>query len=190
MSWLFDRPVYVAILGLLLCVPIAVAWVMSGRKEVLYVLAAAFALFVGLLVAERLIVTDREAIEAAVQQIARDVEANNHAAVEKHVYSGAPQLLQKVRGELPRYNFTECRITSQPNIEVDAKAEPRSAKVTFLAAAAGDFKYEGMSASAGKEAPIRRRILLFMRREQDGRWTVEDYDHQDFTKEFFQKKVD
>lgn len=190
MSWIFDRPVYLAILGLLFCAPIGIAWVMTGRKEALYALVVAFTLFVGLLVAERLIVTDREAIEVTVQQIAADVQSNNHAAVESHVYSGSPQLLKKVRGELPNYKFTQCRITSQPNIEVNAKAEPRSAQVTFLAAAAGDFKYEGMSASATKEAPIRRRIILFLRKEKDGHWTVEDYDHEEITKEFFQKKME
>ncbi|MBC7856213.1 MAG: hypothetical protein IAF94_22510, partial [Pirellulaceae bacterium] len=165
MNWLFDRPVYVAILGLVLCVPIAIAWVMTGRKEVLYALAAAFALFVALLILERVVVTDREAIETTVQQIARDVQANDHAAVQRHIYSGSPQLNQKVQGELPNYQFSECRVTSQPEIKVNTTDEPRSAKVTFLAAAAGDFKYQGMSASASKEAPIRRHIILHMRKE-------------------------
>jgi divalent metal cation (Fe/Co/Zn/Cd) transporter len=150
MNWLFDRPVYVAILGVGFSVPIAIAWVMSGRKEVLYVLAAAFALFVALLIMERVVITDREAVETTVQQIARDVQANNLQAVQRHVHSAAPLLQQRVQKELPNYVFTECRITSQPEIEVNAKDQPRSAKVSFLAAAAGDFKYEGMSASATK----------------------------------------
>ncbi|MCE9525279.1 MAG: hypothetical protein K8R36_04410 [Planctomycetales bacterium] len=190
MNWLFDRPVSIAIVGLMLCVPIAIGWVMSGRKEMLYSLAVAFALFVGLLIMERVVVTDREALEATVGQIARDVQANDHQAVQRHIYSGSPQLNQKVQAEMPNYKFIECRITSQPVIEVNAQAEPRSAKVSFLAAAAGDFKYEGMTASAGKEAPIRRRIILKMKKEADGRWAVEDYDHEDFTKEFINKKVE
>lgn len=190
MNWLFDRPVYVAILGVLLCVPIAILWVTSGRKEMLYALAVAFALFVALLITERMVVTDREALEATVVQIARDVQANNHQAVQGHIYSGSPQLKQKVQAELPNYQFIECRITSQPEIEVNAKDEPRSAKVSFLAAAAGDFKYEGMSASASKEAPIRRHIILHMRKEADGNWKVEDYEHKEITDAFFNKKVE
>jgi hypothetical protein len=188
MNWLFDRPVYVALLGVMFCVPIAIAWVMTGRKEVLYVLAVAFSIFVGLLIMERMVVSDREAIEATVQQIARDVQANDHPAVQRHVYSGSPKLLKEVQAELSNYKFIECRITSQPEVEVNAKDQPRSAQVTFLAAAAGDFKYEGMSASATKEAPIRRRITLNMRKEADGRWTVESYAHEDITREFFKKK--
>ena len=188
MNWLFDRPVYVAILGLMLCVPIAIGWVMSGRKEMLYALAVAFALFVSLLIIERVVVTDREALEATVVQIARDVQANDHQAVQGHIYFGSPQLKQKVQAELPNYKFIECRITSQPEIEVNTKDEPRSATVSFLAAAAGEFRYEGMNASASKEAPIRRRIILKMRKEADGHWAVEDYDHEDITKEFFNKK--
>ena len=190
MNWLFDRPVYVAILGVLLCVPIAILWVTSGRKEMLYALAAAFALFVALLITERMVVTDREALEATVVQIARDVQANNHQAVQGHIYSGSPPLKQKVQAELPNYQFIECRITSQPEIEVNTKDEPRSAKVSFLAAAAGDFKYEGMSASASKEAPIRRHIILHMRKEADGNWKVEDYEHKEITDAFFNKKVE
>ncbi|MFN0019779.1 MAG: hypothetical protein ACKVP0_16100 [Pirellulaceae bacterium] len=190
MNWLFDRPVSIAIMGLMLCIPIAIGWVMSGRKEMLYALAVAFALFVGLLIMERVVVTDREALEATVVQIARDVQANDHQAVQRHIYSGSPQLKQKVQAELPNYKFIECRITSQPEIEVNAKDEPRSAKVSFLAAAAGDFKYEGMTASASKEAPIRRRIILKMKKEADGRWAVDDYDHEGIEKEFFNKKVE
>lgn len=190
MNWIFDRPAYVALLGVVLCVPIAIAWVMSGKKEVLYALAAAFAVMVALLITERIVVTDREAIEATLQQIARDVQSNDLAAVQKHVYSGAPALQGKVRGELPNYRFTECRITSQPEIEVNAKDEPRSATASFLAAAAGEFKAQGMSITASKEAPIRRHITLHMRREADGRWGVEDYSHAEITSAFFHKKAE
>ena len=188
MNWLFDRPVYVALMGVVLCVPIAIAWVMTGRKEVLYALAAAFVIFVGLLIMERMVVTDREQIEATVLQIARDVQANNHQAVLSHIYSGSPQLKQKAQSEIANYVFTECRVTKAPEVEVNINDHPRSAKVSFLAAAAGDFKYGGASASFSKEAPIRRRIIFKMRKEADGRWTVEDYGHQDITKEFMDPK--
>ena len=190
MSWLFDRPVSVAILGVVLCVPIAIAWVMTGRKEVLYALGAAFAIFVGLLIMERMVVTDRESIEATVLQIARDVQANNHQAVLGHIYSGSPQLKQKAQSEIANYVFTECRVTKAPEIEVNVTDQPRSAKVSFLAAAAGDFKYGGNSATFSKAQPIRRRIIFQMRKEADGRWTVADYDHESIANEFVNKKTE
>ena len=92
--------------------------------------------------------------------------------------------------ELANFHFIECRITGQPTVEVNAQDNPRSATATFNAAAAGDFKYGGESGSFTKEGPIRRRIILHMRKEADGRWTVEDYDHQDITKSFMEKKVE
>ena len=190
MNWLFDRPVSVAILGVILCVPIAIAWVMTGRKEVLYALGAAFAIFVGLLIMERVVVTDREAIETTVLQIARDVQANDHQAVLSHIYSGSPQLKQKAQSEIANYVFTECRVTKAPTVEVNTDDKPRSAKVTFPAAAAGDFKYGGNSMSFSKEQPVRRQIIFKMRKEADGRWTVEDYDHQDIMKEFMNPKTE
>ena len=93
-----------------------------------------------------------------------------------------------MQGELPNYRFTECRITSQPEIEVNAK--DGSAKASFLAAAAGDFKAEGTSFSFSKEQPIRRHVTLHLRREGDGRWTVADYEHAEVTSAFFNKKAE
>ena len=190
MNWLFDRPVAVGILGVILCVPIAIAWVMTGRKEVLYALAAAFAVFVGLLIMERAVVTDRETIEATLPVIMRDVETNNHQAVLGHIYSGSPQLKQQAQSELANFHFIECRITGRPTVEVNAQDNPRSATATFNAAAAGDFKYGGESGSFTKEGPIRRHIILKMRKEADGRWTVEDYDHESILNEVMRKKVE
>jgi len=73
-------------------------------------------------------------------------------------------------------------------VEVNLQDQPRSARVTFPAAAAGDFKYGGNSMTFSKEQPIRRQIIFKMRKEADGRWTVEDYDHQDIMKEFMNPK--
>jgi hypothetical protein len=188
MNWLFDRPATIAFLGAALCIPIAIAWVMTGKKQVLYALGAAFTVMVALLITERMVVTDREAIEAMLPQLARDVQNNDLPKVATHVYSGAPTLKQKVQGELHNYHFTECRITKLLEIKINEQAEPRSAEVSFLAAAAGDFKAEGTSFSFAKEAPIRRHVTLQLRRENDGRWTVEDYSHAEVTSAFFQPK--
>jgi hypothetical protein len=190
MNWVFDRPVSLAILGVVLCVPIAIAWVMTGRKEVLYALAAAFAIFVGLLIMERVVVTDRESIEATVLQIARDVQVNDHQAVLLHIYSGSPRLKQKAQSEIGNYSFTECRVTKAPEVEVNAGAQPKSAKVTFIAAAAGTFSHGGNSATFSKEQPIRRTVIFHMRKEADGRWTVEDYEHKDVMQGFMKEKTE
>lgn len=177
MNWLLDRPLFIVLWGVVICIPIAIGWVASGRKEVLYGLIAALVLVAGLLITERLVTSDREALEITLQQIARDVESNDPQAVLGHVYSGAPALKAKAQQELPNYQFTQCRITRVHEIVVNSQDQPKSAVIQFNVAAAGSFKAEGMELTASKEQPIMRYVELKMRQEADGRWTVEDYSH-------------
>jgi hypothetical protein len=172
MNWLFEQPLVIAVVGVLLIVGIGAAWSFTGRRELLLALAAVLALIIAGLVTERLVVTDNEAIRATLAQIARDVERNDRRAVARHIHSGAPLLRQKADAELPNYQFTECRITQVHQVAVDRHSEPRSAVVEFNVVAAGDFTHEGMSIV---NARIPRWVRLLLVREKDGRWTVQEY---------------
>ena len=174
MNWLFEQPLVIVVVGVLLLVLLGAAWSATGRKELLYALAATLALVAAGLVVERLVTTDREAIEATLVAIAKDVESNNRHAVVRHVYSGAPELKAKAEAEMPNYKFTECRVTKIHLIEVNATSEPRSAVVEFNVIASGSFK-EGMLEIS--DASIPRWVKLHLVREQDGRWAVQNYEH-------------
>jgi hypothetical protein len=174
MNWLFEQPLAIVVLGMLLTLALGAAWSASGRKELLFAMGAALALLIGALVMERMVVTDREAIDATLKQIAHDVKTNNRRALMRHIYSGAPKLKQKADAELPNYEFTECRITKIHLIDVDSLAEPRSAIVEFNIIAGGNFTYEGISFS---DTNIPRWVKLHLVREKDGRWTVQEYEH-------------
>ena len=174
MNWLFEQPLIIVVLGMLLILGLGAAWSASGRKELLVGMVAALALLIGGLVVERMVVTDREAIDATLEQIARDVQSNNRRALLRHIYSGAPELKQKAEAELPNYEFTECRITKIFSRDIDRLAEPRSAIVEFNVLVSGNFRYEGMSFS---DSNIPRWVKLHLVREKDGRWTVQEYEH-------------
>jgi hypothetical protein len=174
MNWLFEQPLIIVVLGMLLILGLGAAWSASGRKELLIGMGAALALLIGGLVMERMIVTDREAIDATLEQIARDVKSNNRQALLRHIYSGAPKLKQQAETELPNYEFTECRITKIFSRDIDRLAEPRSAIVEFNVLVSGNFRYEGMSFS---DSNIPRWVKLHLVREKDGRWTVQEYEH-------------
>ena len=176
MNWLYEQPLAIVVIGVLVLIALGVAWSATGRRELLQALVVALVLLIVGLIVERVVVTDREAIETTLLQIARDVESNSLRAVTSHVYSGAPELKQKAAGELPRYRFTECRVTKIHKVEVDPKAQPRSANVEFNINASGSFKDGGFELS---EARIPRWIRLNMVREKDGRWTVQNYEHDD-----------
>jgi hypothetical protein len=174
MNWLLESPLTIVVVGVLLLILLGWVWSATGRKELLYALGAALALIAVGLVVERLVVTDREAIEATLLTIAREVESNDLRRVVKHIYSGAPELRQKVEGEMPNYDFTECRLTKIHLIEVNAREQPRTAVAEFNVIASGSFREGSFSLS---EQSVPRWVRLYMVKEDDGRWTVRDYIH-------------
>jgi hypothetical protein len=171
--WLFDTPIYIVLIAIVLGVLCGVAWTSTGRKELLYALGAVVALTVIMLIVERVVVTDREAIQQKLAEIARDVEANDLTRVVVHIAKGNPSIVQKVQNEMPGYDFTECRVTKIHNTDVDTSAQPRSAIVEF------NVRFDGKFGQGGFEVrgPGVRWIQLQMVREEDGQWRVLDYKH-------------
>src|SRR5262245_13715777 len=100
MNWLFDQPLIIVACGVALVLGLGAAWSASGRKELLYAAVAALLLMLGGLVAERLVITDREAIRASVLQMAQDAQNNNRQAMMQHIYSGEPEVKSRVLAEL------------------------------------------------------------------------------------------
>jgi hypothetical protein len=172
-SWLFENQILIAAIGIVVMLALGMAWSATGRKEWLYGMGVAFVLMVVGLIVEHVVVTDREAIRATLVRIAHDVQRNDRAAVLRHIYSGKPELKRKAEGELPNYQFTECRITRIHQIDIDEKGEPRSATVEFNVIASGTFRQAGFEVTD----TVPRWVRLTMKREADGRWTVADYEH-------------
>lgn len=186
MTWLFESPLIIVVLGVLLILGLGAAWSATGRQELLYGIAAALVLLFLGLVTERLTVTDNEAIRATLLQIARDVQSNNRRALARHIYSGAPELKSKADTELPNYEFTECRVTQVYNVDVDSSAEPRSAIVEFNVVVSGTFHVMGDRYS---DSGIPRWVKLHFVREKDGRWTVQEYEHAEPTRGMFNQPL-
>jgi len=175
MNWLYEQPLVVLILGVVLGLATGAAWASTGKRWLLAVFGLVVLLTAGGLIAERMIVTDREAVEATLVEIAADVESNDIPALLRHIYSGAPRVKADAEAELPNYRFTECRVTKVHSIDVDAASEPRSAVVEFNIIAGGSFRQGGFEVS---DQRIPRWVQLHLVREQDGRWAVQDYKHE------------
>jgi hypothetical protein len=171
MLWLYEQPLVIVALGVGLILALGAAWSASGRKELLYACGMAFILLVAGLIVEKVVVTDREAVRATVLQIARDVQHNDRRAVLAHIYSGSPQLRKQAEAELSKVEFTELRITRIHLVDVDRRAEPRSAIVEFNVIGSGSER-----GGVGMDH-IAQWVKLHMLREKDGRWTVADFEH-------------
>jgi hypothetical protein len=172
--WLLESPYTIVALGVALIFALGAAWTASGRQELLYALAAAIVLLFGALITERLIVTDREKIEATLREIAHDVKNNDHRRIIRHIHSSALSIKQKAQAELPKYRFTEFRITKINLIDVDRSADPPSAVVECNVVGGGTFHEQGLEMDH-----VARWVKLHLLREKDGRWTVADYEHDD-----------
>jgi hypothetical protein len=172
--WLLESPYTIVAAGVALIFVIGAAWTATGRQELLYALAAAIALLFAGLLTERLIVTDRERIESTLREIARDVKNNDHRRIMGHIHSSAAAIKQKAQAELPKYHFTEFRITRINSIDVDRSADPPSAVVEVNVVGGGTFREHGIEMDH-----VARWVKLHLLKEKDGRWTVAEYEHDD-----------
>lgn len=173
MNWLFEQPLIIVVLGVAIIFALGAVWSATGRKELLYGIAGAFLLLMIGLVVERQTITDREAIRLTLQQIAKDVQSNNKNAVAGHIHSTAKDLQVKAAAELPNYDFTECRVTRIHSVDIDDRAEPKSAIVEFNVIASGTFQGPGFEVTD----TVPRWVQLHFLKDQDGRWKVVEYQH-------------
>lgn len=174
MTWLFEQPLTIVLLSVGLLTGLAITWITTGYKSLLYALIAGAVLAVLLLVAERMVVTDREAIEVTLQQMARDVASNVPARLKRHISASAPQIQAAADAEMPRYKFESLRITKIHRIDVQADAEPRTAVVEFNIIARGTF---GSGGDVLADATIPRWVELDLIKDPDGEWRVTGYRH-------------
>jgi len=172
--WFFESPLTIVALGVAIIFAIGAAWTATGRQELLYALAAAIMLLFAGLITERLVVTDREQIRATLQEIARDVKNNDHRRILGHIHSSATAIKQKAQAEMPKYKFTDFRITKIHSIDVDRSAAPLSAVVELNVVGGGTFHEQGLQMDH-----VARWVKLHLLKEKDGRWTVAEYEHDD-----------
>jgi hypothetical protein len=176
MTWLFEQPLVIVVLGIVLLLGLGIAWSSTGRKELLYAAGLVLSLVVLGLVIERLVTTDAESIRQTLQEIAHDVKHNDHRSLVRHIADSAPEIRQRAEAEMPNYDFSECRVTRVHEIAVDGAANPKAAVVELNVVFSGDFRHEGLEVSDYTGA---RWVKLHLVQDKEGRWRIEDYEHDD-----------
>ncbi len=70
MTWVLEEPVYILILGVLTLIFLGFAWWQTGHRLLFHSMLAVVALTGGLLILERVVVTDTEQVKDTLDQIA------------------------------------------------------------------------------------------------------------------------
>jgi hypothetical protein len=172
MDWLFEKPLFIVILGLLTVVVMGGIWLQSGRKQALYAMLAALVLTgVGLFV-ERAVQTDREQIDTILRRVARLVERNQIDAALAYAHSTAGSIRRRAKSELPQWEFHEISIKRNLTIDVDTDASPARATARFnvlvvLSDASGTWE----------RSRVLRYVIVTFEKEGD-EWRALSYEHR------------
>ena len=167
MTWVFEQPHYIAILGVATLAVLGFGWMQTGYRALLYGTIGVAVLTVLLLVVERLVQTENEEIEAALEQMAADVQRNDLPDVLRHISAMAPATRAQARAEFPRYNFSRVKVKRNLTVTIDEQQEPRTAVVSF------NVVVTGYDRSFRSSFHVPRFVTVTLVRE-DGEWRFLD----------------
>lgn len=170
MSWLFEDPTLLIASGALIEALLAVALVKSGRAVLLLVMVGVLALILGGVLVERLVVTEREQIEATLDGVSHELEANDVEGVLSWIDPQAQALRAEVRDKVPQARITEVRLFDL-RINVNHYVTPPTAAAEFTGRIRG--AYRGQAPASG-EGMVLRRLTVDFRRQGD-RWLITGY---------------
>jgi hypothetical protein len=172
MTYFLETPWPAMLIGGLAALMIGSGWLRTGQTWLLYLLLAILALTVGAVVLERLVVTDREQVDATLHEIARLVEKNDLEAAFQYAHS--PAVRGQAAGELPRYRFQEVAIARNLQIKVFPKHLPPKATAEFNVLVVFSTRDGSWS-----NQRLARYVEVTMLKDDDGQWRVSAYAHYD-----------
>jgi hypothetical protein len=167
MSYLIEHPLPIALSGIIAFAIALVGWTQSRHRGCLVAALSFAVLTVASILLERITVTRAEEIEATLQQIAEDLEANDLRAIRGHISSKAPELRNDAESILQQVEIRTVSI--KRNLKVSVSENEGQAKATFNAVAslkdrAGQWDHE-----------IVPRFFEVDFVLEDGRWRVVRY---------------
>jgi hypothetical protein len=120
-------------------------------------------------------VTDREQIKALIQATAEALEANDVATAVAAIDPARQDLIAAAKADLGRFRFSKAKVNRYQSIEVIEGTVPPEAEVDMAVGAE-------LSSAVGAFTDIRvvRRVVLRLRKSEQGRWFVYDYNHLPF----------
>ncbi len=169
---LFENPLWVGFIGCVFSGIAGFIWLNTMNRAALQVACGLLGLTVILVLVNINVITEREHIEAMLYRVADALGKNDRETVYQAIDPNATPVVMRAKMELPKYLFTEARVTGITSIEVDSRADPAQAFARFNVRVALTI--------LGDKLDIPRFIKLSMRKS-GARWLVYDYEHDEPT---------
>lgn len=170
MPLISENPFILVVIAGLVTVIMVFMYFQMKDNRLLPCIAVGLLLTILPLVVDATVVTDREAIRATVQRLARSVQQNDVAAALDYAHPDSPGVYNEIKKEMPIYDFTWCTVTGFSNIDVNESGT--EARVTFRV-------WVNVKAKRGPEGIGDREVVLEMRKDSNDDWKIMDYHHYD-----------
>jgi hypothetical protein len=167
---LTEKPTTIGLIGGLATAVLFVVWLQAPRRGLLLGMLGALALTATLLLVERLVITDREALEQTLYEIADTVRQKDLEKLLPYIHSSAHAVRAEATREYNLYRLDDARITQVWAVNVQSEAQPKQAEIEFNVMVTGGPQTAGLGT---------RRIVVYMlvRFEQEnGQWKVTHYE--------------
>ena len=166
MSVVLENPLPIYSAGAVLATLCGLAFLARRNLPSLFALAGAVVVTLALVLIERVVVTDREQIEAAVVELMLAIERNDLSEVVGSIDPTATEIRSDAETLMPQVRVKDTSVSAL-RVEVDASAEP-----TAVAKFRG--KIDGLHKRSGQRAVYFEEVHLFWVKRED-RWFVVDY---------------
>jgi len=172
MTWFVESPWPSVMLGIGLEAVLAFFLVRSGRAIVIAAMVGVLALTAGLVVLERIIVTETEQVEDTLDEIARALESNNSTGVLAVFSSNSPRR-GEVQSAMSRVRVSEAKIGGDLEVRLNQLTNPPSAKAYFT----GRVQLKGTRETIPYEHVVRKLKVTF--HKEGDRYRIFDYEDAD-----------
>ena len=173
MNWLWESPWTIVSVVALLEVALAVALLRTGRALLLAAIAGVAVLGGVLLFVERMILTDREQVEATLDDLSATLVTNDVPAVLRFIAPSATEVRALAERTLPEVKVNEARVGGDLEIKVDERAIPQTAEASFT----GVFSVALRRGTLPHDKIVRRFRVKFVK--QQDRWLIAGVEESD-----------
>ncbi|MFO0905884.1 MAG: hypothetical protein U0939_22950 [Pirellulales bacterium] len=173
MNQIYESPLPLLLLGLVLLAGCTVGWLKTGDKRLIFGSLLGLLIAVGGILVERMVVTDREQIERVIYTVAADVQAGRIEEAVSHLNPDAGELRERARTELRLYRVTDIRVKRPIEMTLMPEREPTHATAEFNVVVTGG---DATGTIQNQNVP---RYLIVHFLKKDGRWYADEYEHHD-----------